>query len=247
MRKFCILLSIIAIVSCVNNTAFEATVNFKKIKVEKSSRELTSDSTYKVSVTYCNPADAPVYLTDSILRQTKLLLASWFDLSGKFDLNASVKKHYDEYFKRVLENKFPEYNVFELEITPGEIFQNKQIISLAYDWVVYEGGAHSNFGKFCFTLDKKTGNKLKFKDLIKGDEEKILKIAEAEFKAQAGIKENEDMYSLYTFNNNKFHLTDNFVFTTSGLTFYYNPYEIAPYSFGMIELAIPFEKLGIRN
>jgi hypothetical protein len=234
----------IAIVSCINK-ASDATVNFENIKVEKNSNALTSDSTYKVSVTYSNPVDAPVYLSDSIMKQTKLLLASWFDVTGKFDLNVSVKNHFDEYFKQVLENKFPEYNVFELEISPGEIFQNKQIISFIYNWVVYEGGAHNNFGKFCFTLDKKTGKKLKFGDLIKNEAE-FLKIAETEFKIQSGIKENEEISNLYTFKDNKFHLADNFVFTPAGVIFYYNPYEIAPYAIGMIELALPYEKFELK-
>jgi hypothetical protein len=241
------LLCIIAIVSACGEkkTTFDAAVNFEKVKVERKSRNIAaSDSTYEVSIVYYNPSDAPAYLNDSILRYTKLFLASWFDVKGKFDLNTSVKTHFDEFSKQSAENDLPgRNNVFELTIFPEEIFQNKHVISLVYNWVVYEGGAHNNFGKFCFVIDKKTGKKVSYQTLIKGHEAEFLKIAEAEFKTQSGIKDDKEMYSSYQFKNDRFHLIDNFAFTPSGIVFCYNPYEIAPYVLGMIELTLPYEKV----
>jgi hypothetical protein len=192
---------------------------------------------------YCNPTDAPDYLSDSILKNTKLLLASWFDLKGQFDLNATVTKHFDEYRKQIAANNLPSPNVFTLLISPEEIYQNEHIISLAYNWMVYEGGAHPNSGTFCFVVDKNTGTKVSYKSLLKGDEAELLKIAEAEFRTQSGIKADEKIYDLYWFKDKKFHLTDNYRFTSEGLVFYYNPYEIAPYSFGLIKLTLPYAKI----
>jgi hypothetical protein len=236
------LLCIISIVACGGKkTPSDVAVNFEKVKVELNSPR---DSAYKVSVVYYNPSDTPAYLNDSILKYTKLLLASWFDVKGNFDLNASVKAHFGEYSKQVAENNLPgRNNVFDLKIFPEEVYQNKHIISLAYNWIVYEGGAHNNFGKFCFVIDKKTGSKVSYETLIKGHETEFLSIAETEFKALSGIKEDKEMYDLYQFKNDKFHLVDNFEFTASGIVFCYNPYEIAPYALGLIELTLPYEKV----
>jgi hypothetical protein len=238
------------VVSCFNSKkTFEATVNFEKISVEKkgsnepAGQNVISDSVYNVSAAYYTPADAPEYLRDSILGYTKFLFAAWFDVKGQFDLNASVKKHFDEYSRQLAANNLPGHSYFVLDVSPEEVYQNEHIISFAYDWMIYEGGAHPNHGKFCFVLDKKTGEKVSYSSLIKGHEMEFLSIAEAEFKAQSGIKENERIYNVYHFNNNKFHLTDNYTFTPSGIMFCYNPYDIAPYSFGLIELTLPYEKI----
>ncbi|MDR1594410.1 MAG: RsiV family protein [Prevotellaceae bacterium] len=245
MRKVFILLSIVVVSSCFSKTGtFDAVVNFEKVKVEKKSGDLSADSTYEVSVVYYNPVDAPEYLKDSILKHTKLLLASWFDVKGQFDLNTSVQKHFDEYFRQVERNNLPSHTAFHLRISPDDVYQNEHVISFVFNWMIYEGGAHPNSGKFCFVIDKKSGSKVSYKSLTAEHETEFLNIAEAEFKAQSGIKTDEKIYDLYWFKDGKFHLTDNFAFTPAGLVFTYNPYEIAPYSFGLIELTLPYEKIA---
>jgi hypothetical protein len=231
------------IVSCCNNkNTFNATVNFEKVKAEKKSAEHALDSAYDVSVTYYSPTDAPKYLNDSILKNIKLLFASWLDVKGIFDLNASIRKHFDEYSKRVAENNPAKREAFVLHIAPKEMYQNEHTISFTYDWMIYEGGAHPNSGRYCFILDKNSGGKVNYKKLIK-DEKEFLNVAETEFKSQSGIKADEKIYDVYWFKDKKFHLSENCVFTSEGLVFYYNPYEIAPYSFGIIELILPYEKI----
>jgi hypothetical protein len=244
MRKFFILLCIPIVGSCFNGkTKSDATVNFEKIEVKKQGNKLRPDSAYDVSIAYYNPVDAPVYLQDSILKYTKLLLASWFDLKGQFNPDVSVKKHFDGYCKQIAENNLPGYIAFILKISPDDIYQNEHIISFEYSWMIYEGGAHPNSGKFCFVINKNTGSKVSYNSLTKGNETEFLNIAETEFRTQSGIKANENIYNLYWFKDSKFHLTDNYRFTPEGLVFCYNPYEIAPYSFGLIEFTIPYSKI----
>ncbi|MDR1339176.1 MAG: RsiV family protein [Prevotellaceae bacterium] len=249
MRKLCILLIAATVASCFNSKkTFEATVSFEKIRVEKKGSgqnavPFISDSIYSVSAAYYTPVDAPEYLKDSILRHTRFLFAAWFDVKAQLDLNVAVKKHFDEYSRQLAENRLPGQPFFVLDVSPEEIYQNEHIVSFAYNWMIYEGGSHPSHGKFCFVLDKNTGRKVSYSSLIEGHETEFLSIAEAEFKAQSGIKENEKIYDIYRFNDNKFHLTDNYAFTPSGLVFCYNPYDIAPYSFGLIELTLPYGKI----
>ncbi|MDR2383940.1 MAG: RsiV family protein [Prevotellaceae bacterium] len=243
MRKLLILFCITIIGSCNAKTSVDTTVTFEKIKVEKQGSKLKPDSAYDVSVEYYNPTNAPASLKDSISKHTKSLFSLWFDIKGEFDLNASVQKHFAEYCKQIAENKLPSYIAFILNIIPEDVYQNEHIVSFAYNWMIYEGGAHPNSGKYCFVLDKNTGSKVSYKSLIKGDGTKFLSLAEAEFKTQSGIKPDEKIQEPYRFKDDKFHLTDNYRFTPEGIAFYYDPYEIAPYSFGIIELKLPYEKI----
>jgi hypothetical protein len=48
----------------------------------------------------------------------------------------------------------------------------------------------------------------------------------------------------YFFENQRFILNDNFVLTQKGIKFLFNVYEIKPYTAGITELEIPYEKLN---
>jgi hypothetical protein len=212
----------------------DGTVKFEKTEA------LSVDSTYGALVTTLDcSADTPEYLQDSIARYTRLLLASWFSLSDGQDLFAAVAKHKTEYLKMVKDNNLPNINAFRLKIVPEESYQTKDIVSIGYNWDLYEGGAHGNFGKYCFTIIKKDGHKASWDELV-GNKKEFLATAEAEFRKQSGIGENERFYDIYRFKDNTFHVNNNFLFDSEGVTFFYNPYEIAPYSAGLIELRLPY-------
>jgi hypothetical protein len=198
-----------------------------------------------LSIAYLKPADAPQYLADSIMKHTKLLFASWFGIPEEFDLEASVQRHMDEHLDHAARNDVPGRFPFRLTIASAPAYQNSRTISFTYSWAVDEGGAHSNFGKYCFVLEKTTGRKLFLKDILRDEgEAEFMRIAETEFKVQSGMKPEERMYVLYKFRNNRFHLTETFAFADAGLTFHFNPYEIAPYSAGLITLALPYESIA---
>jgi hypothetical protein len=224
---------------------FDSTVNLEIITVDRNSAEIASDSSYMLSIAYFNPVGAPQYLTDSIMKYTKLLFASWFGIPDEFDLETSVQYHMDEYLDHATKNNVPGKFPFRLKIVSDPVYQNSRTVSFTYSWVVDEGGAHNNFGKYCFVLEKTTGRKLFLKDLIRDEgEEELMRIAETEFKTQSGMKPDERMYVLYKFKNNRFHLTETFEFTDTGLIFHFNPYEIAPYSAGLITLTLPYGSIA---
>lgn len=232
-------------VSCGGSGKHVATVNFTRTALSIDSREALKDSSFKVSLAYEMPADAPDFLRDSIVRHTRTFFSAWFDVSELMALETAVKKSLVEHVSRVKENRLPYVPVFELDIAPADVYQNGQIVSIAYNWSLYEGGAHGNFGRYSFTLDKRDGSRLTAERLIKnGKTEEFMALAEAEFKKQSGMKPDEKMYSVYNFENDRFALSHSFVFTPTALVFYYNPYEIAPYSAGLIQLSLPYEQFG---
>ncbi len=47
----------------------------------------------------------------------------------------------------------------------------------------------------------------------------------------------------YWFDKNNFELNDNFLIKKNGLLFVFNPYEIAAYVYGAIEVFIPYKEI----
>ena len=247
MKKNIILLfvAVLAIACSGTPKPFDSAVNLERLTINRNSAEIAPDSSYTLSIVYYKPVGAPQFIADSIMLYTKLLFAPWFGIRDEFNLEASVQHHMDEYLDHAAKNDVPGRFPFGLKIVSDPVYQNSKIVSFAYGWVVDEGGAHNNFGKYCFVLEKTTGRKLFLKDLIREDgEEEFMQTAEREFKLQSGMKPDERMYVLYKFRNNRFHLTETFAFTDAGLTFHFNPYEIAPYSAGLITLTLPYDSIA---
>ncbi len=69
-------------------------------------------------------------------------------------------------------------------------------------------------------------------------------LAEKQFRKNHNLTASESLTAAgFNFDNDKFALSSNFGFTQKGIIFYYNNYDIAAYSEGASELAIPFEDI----
>lgn len=253
--KFFLYTAIILLVtSCINKGRFESDVVFDTIVVVKNGKEIDPDTTksYEVDIMYYNLVDAPQYLKDSINLRTRIFLSNWFEVpeSGNYDINALVSRDMSAFYKNVDELDDEECSTCrfkQIEIKGDSIYQSPNLISMAYSWYIYEGGAHGNYGKVCYNYEKATGKKITYKDLVK-DEAKLLSVAQKAFKQQNGIADDEDITDMFHFEDNKFVLNDNFCFTKNGISFFYNPYEIAPYAAGLIELELSSEQIrGLVN
>jgi len=110
---------------------------------------------------------------------------------------------------------------------------------------VFQGGAHptSNITYQVFSL--KTGKEIPLSELV--PEEKMVdltKVAEKHFRRVRGLKPDETYENAgFQFEQNKFALNKNFLFSKDGLAFCFNQYEIAPYAMGPTEIVIPWEDL----
>ena len=110
----------------------------------------------------------------------------------------------------------------------------------------FKGGAHPISMEYYFVYNRETLKRVKLEDLFeKGFDQKLLAIAEKQFRVNENLKPNEPLDDLhgYFFENAKFILNDNFTLTPKGLKFLYNVYEIKAYAFGVTELEISYEDL----
>jgi hypothetical protein len=167
-----------------------------------------------------------------------------------FDENPpeSIEKLIDKFLREyeTFKSDFPEaFQLWSLERT-GKVRHNSDyIFSMELSEYSYLGGAHPNTYINFVNYNLKSGEKIKLVDLfIDNFEEELDRIAESEFRKLKELNKTENLGEAgFWFDDNRFHLNDNFLITDSSLIFYYNNYEITAYAFGPTELEISYLKI----
>jgi hypothetical protein len=175
---------------------------------------------------------------------TGYLLSQFGDAADQGSLDKQVDnfirdfKEFREDFPDSPGNWYDEKKVSVLTDTLG-------ILCLVFFHDFYTGGAHPNSSLEYVNFDISTGDTLTLGDIfISGYESDLNKITEKEFLKVKNLSPEEDLEKAgYWFENNQFKVNDNFAITDQGLRFYFNSYEIAPYSMGPTRLDIPYEAL----
>ncbi len=108
------------------------------------------------------------------------------------------------------------------------------ILSYSMEQYVYTGGAHGVTNRFYYNYDLETGLLLTEEDLFIGDYAVVLAPL-----LLANLTVEEEVLGDY--DTEKILPNGNFYLSDEGITFVYNPYEIAPYAYGETEILIPWE------
>jgi hypothetical protein len=118
----------------------------------------------------------------------------------------------------------------------------KKVFSIEVNISSFMGGAHSNSYTLLRNFNPYTGDSLGLGMIFKPESLKELtSLGEMHFRKTQKIKSGVSYDEAgYWFKDDHFYLTDNFAFTDEGLLFYYNEYEIAPYSMGAQYFVIPY-------
>lgn len=126
-------------------------------------------------------------------------------------------------------------------LTP--LFFNNRYISLNISEYAYTGGAHGMLQNTIVNIDKESGEILALEDLMPGgSEKKLSEIITYHVAKKMGLDESTSLRKAGFFNKT-LPPASNFVVTPYGLLFVYNPYEVAPYSMGIITVFIPEKEL----
>ncbi|WP_165953149.1 DUF3298 and DUF4163 domain-containing protein [Pedobacter changchengzhani] len=105
----------------------------------------------------------------------------------------------------------------------------------------YSGGAHGNYNSSFYRFDVKNQKKLELNDLLKIDSNLLQKILEKNLRKSYNIKPTEKLTTVLF--ENYLKANKNFYFNENGITFLYNPYEVASYAQGQIVVFIPYSDL----
>ncbi|WP_323755514.1 DUF3298 and DUF4163 domain-containing protein [Roseivirga sp.] len=183
---------------------------------------------------------ASATVLDSINRQIQHDILNYAFISEpKDDFKLLIEEMSLEYEKILDENK--DYKTgWLLEISSDIIHQDSSFISTATTIFTFTGGAHPNSMQVYRSYDLTTGKVLELGDiLVEGYEEELNKLAEIEFRMDKKIPPSEPLDEQgYFFEDGQFQLNTNFAIMNKSLLFYYNAYEIGPYSMGPTELEL---------
>jgi hypothetical protein len=124
---------------------------------------------------------------------------------------------------------------------------NESITAADYDHYViikrmtdyYDGGAHGSYGTEYRVFDRNAARFVTLEDVFGADEREALHEAVVEsLRKKFELAEGEGLTAAGFFSDT-LSLTENFFLSGEGVGFHWNPYELAPYVFGAIEVIVP--------
>ena len=139
---------------------------------------------------------------------------------------------------------FPDVKTpWTIEIIGDVKYVGQTVISYRIETSSYTGGAHSN-EQVTLINTTKEGKNLAFRNLVK-DRKGFTDACEKAFLKEKGLQSSDDLgVAGYSFENNKFQLSENIGLSKRGFVLYYNNYEISSYAEGSTEVLVPYESVS---
>ncbi|MNP35104.1 hypothetical protein D3C76_1284230 [compost metagenome] len=172
------------------------------------------------------------------------------DLATKFyrySIDTLLPAAIDQY-ESSLKDGFP-FNAYEVVMKYTVTLNYNCTLSTYFDQYQYTGGAHGNTLRLSNTWNLQTGNTIRLKDLFSDKSNyKDTVIKQVQIQAKENLIKNPGIYfenyeDLIVQNFNE----DNFYLTQNSVNIYYQQYDIAPYSTGIVVFDIPYSDLGVKS
>lgn len=133
----------------------------------------------------------------------------------------------------------------DVRVLANEVEAN--VLSFNEKYLVYKiycfddlGGAHPVFANYFINYDVLLGKVLTFDDIFtKGNDELILDVIKATLCDMYLASTSEELENNSGIRMEDVNVTRNIFIRDKSIVFYYNPYEIAPWAVGAVEVAIP--------
>lgn len=255
MRKITSLLitAACAITGCTGMSAPEQ-LAFESIKVDKK-------------VALCSDTNSPVYDMKLDVKYAKggsedmrkivndAITAKIFNLHN-VDLKAAVDSFVNENSHTYINDMLPLYEEDKRDIDKMPIYQHEVIINtrtedgkegiVTYYINMYNftGGAHGLEQLLTLNFDKTTGKTITLDDvLVTGYQMRLNELLQKALLEKADCKDINELHDKGYLFSMEMYPSSNFVLGKDGVTFIYNPYEIAPYALGRIELTLSYSTL----
>lgn len=183
---------------------------------------------------------------DSVNQKVKsfITLITQFERKSNIDSKltdtffSSQLDSFEMIYKNEVESEI--YHLWALESSIDIDDSHESFAQLQLSAWSYTGGAHGNGATTTYIIDKATGKEILLNDFF-SDPTGVRKVAEIYFRKLFNLESDADLEEAgFWFENNLFHLNNNFSIVGDKIVFLYNTYEIAPYSGGetVIELSI---------
>ncbi|MCD2425249.1 DUF3298 and DUF4163 domain-containing protein [Niabella pedocola] len=130
---------------------------------------------------------------------------------------------------------------YDQQISSNLIYNNNGYAILSVGNYAYTGGAHGMYGQTMLCLDMQQQKELALSDVLHIDSATLQPILEQHLRTRYKIAQNKPLTDILF--DERLALTDNFYFTPKGIGFIYQPYEVAAYAFGLIDIWVPYTEL----
>ena len=179
---------------------------------------------------------------NSSIQEEIIEILNYDDENDATTIKDAVKTFSQGYWD--LKKLYPEETtVWEATIDGLVTFEDDSIITIELNTYLFTGGAHGYSSKRYLNFDKSNGVELENWQLFQ-DRKNFESFAEQKFRDQEQIPTEEPINSTgLMFERDRFYLPENIGFTTEGIKLHYNPYEVASYADGPIEVTLPFKEV----
>ncbi|QHV94046.1 DUF3298 and DUF4163 domain-containing protein [Spirosoma endbachense] len=206
-----------------------------------------------VSVSYFllnDDSQAARTINDSMRQISVGSIVDWLDSTtvannpeARVDLNKAATLFATDY-ESMMKDMDKLGGCWELKTTADTVYTSSNAITVKIETYAYTGGAHPNSNLAFYTFDRETGKTLALTDLVE-DTTALLSVVEKAFRKQQDLLPQYNLEERgYFLRDGRFFLPANIGVGRDGLIFYYNPYEIAAYAVGPIEVTVPYEQLN---
>lgn len=136
-------------------------------------------------------------------------------------------------------------NVWEMERKVSVDFNKQGLLCLNLIDYEFTGGAHGLTTFNFLNFSTQNGDLLSINNVFKNDELiEMNKLADDKFRVANGLEPNQSyIESGFFIKTQTLELNNNFAISDTGITFIFNPYEIAPYSEGHILIHFTFDEV----
>jgi len=209
------------------------------VRTERGYCLITFDSIQYVKK-YCDPIslrkDTCTQLTINTLIATGDSLLSGLINS---DIDSVMLDMFGGSFKTVndLVVKYDEDAFIEMNVTVRGTYKDMLTIAIVYSENAL-GASHTDHHSVVLTYNLKTGSSFKWTDMILPEKLKGFHSLGEKLFLQQNNAEN------WFYETGKFLVPEDFQLTEKGIYFTFDPYEIAPYSFGDVSLFFPFKSVS---
>lgn len=252
IRKLCSVLLLFVIgglfLSCTKSVNDKVWVKFSKKSFSKTfdSTVANSESFVNVKVDYVEFTQASsATVKDSLNKIVEgYIKAPIFEEKTK-TLEELAQSLINDYKKQ--KKEFPDFPAgYELERNVEVLYSNDKLVCVKFNEYSFLGGAHPNSVMLYTNIELQTGRTIKLDELfIAGYKDELNKIAEKHFRKERELKAGENLENAgFWFKENKFSVNENFAITKSGLSFFFNDYEITSHAAGPTFIEIPFTELA---
>ncbi len=201
----------------------------------------------KLDLLMLSPSDFPVSAVSDSVKKT---IYHFFIDDYRLNENPGqvLEKTAFDFFRRYRESNEELHQMghafnWEKIISMDVLFNEDYVLSLGLINYAFTGGAHGLQVNKYFVFDLITGSILSLDDIFIPDYEKDLdSLLNRKWRIKYDIADEKSLEASGFFMDT-IPVSNNYYLNKSGVNFHYNSYEIAPYSWGHVDLLIPYREL----